>query len=188
MIYWLRREAEENPGFALITSVDGHPPREARRQDRRLSHLRGIRAAGIGSEAARRLLRSRSAHGQHDPQPAQLLCRRHADGRQDRRVDASRAGGGEAHERAGHRHRPRHLNPAGCWEVLERSEAPVVLSHTSPRALLSRRMPQPVRSTRTSSTTARARCSTRSPRTGVSSGSLPTTSRIWTPSSTTSTT
>ena len=26
-----------------------------------------------------------------------------------------------------------HLNPAGCWEVLERSEAPVVLSHTSPR-------------------------------------------------------
>ena len=26
-----------------------------------------------------------------------------------------------------------HLNQAGCWEVLERSEAPVVLSHTSPR-------------------------------------------------------
>jgi membrane dipeptidase len=26
-----------------------------------------------------------------------------------------------------------HLNQPGCWEVLERSEAPVVLSHTSPR-------------------------------------------------------
>jgi membrane dipeptidase len=26
-----------------------------------------------------------------------------------------------------------HLNTAGCWDVLERNEAPVVLSHTSPR-------------------------------------------------------
>ncbi|MFN8593737.1 MAG: membrane dipeptidase [Thermomicrobiales bacterium] len=132
MIYWLRRESDENAEFTLIDSVadivatkqsgktggfltfEGFESLESDLKLLDLFHDLGLRMASM-THSRRNFF---------------------ADGTQL----GVRTGGLTAAGQAAVRRMNdlgividlAHLNMAGCWEVLERSEAPVVLSHTSP--------------------------------------------------------
>jgi membrane dipeptidase len=133
MIYWLRREAEENPEFALITRVEdinqvkregktggfltfeGFEPLESDLKLLDLFYDLGLRMASL-THSRRNFFADGTQMGVKTgglTQPGQAAIRR----MNDLGIVIDLA----------------HLNTAGCWDVLERNEAPVVLSHTSPR-------------------------------------------------------
>jgi membrane dipeptidase len=133
MVYWLRREAEENPHFALIEAVadihavkregrtggfltfEGFEPLESDLKLLDIFHDLGLRMASL-THSRRTLFADGTQMGVKTgglSVPGQSAVRR----MNDLGIVIDLA----------------HLNMAGCWEVLERTEAPVVLSHTSPR-------------------------------------------------------
>jgi membrane dipeptidase len=133
MIYWLRRDAEENPEFALITGVDdihqikrdgktggfltfeGFEPLESDLKLLDVFYDLGLRMASL-THSRRNFFADGTQMGVKTgglSKPGQEAIRR----MNELGIVIDLA----------------HLNPAGSWEVLERSEAPVVLSHTSPR-------------------------------------------------------
>lgn len=133
MVYWLRREAEENPGFELITRVDdfsrvkqsghcggfltfeGFEPLESDLKLLDVFYDLGLRMASM-THSRRNVFADGTQMGVKGgglTKPGQDAVRR----MNELGIVIDLA----------------HLNPAGGWEVLERSEAPVVLSHTSPR-------------------------------------------------------
>jgi membrane dipeptidase len=133
MIYWLRREAEENPEFSLIGGVDD------------FHHIKEEGKAGgfltfEGFEPLESDLKLLDIFYDLGLRMASLTHSRRnffADGTQ---MGVKTGGLTEPGREAVRRMNElgividlAHLNPAGSWEVLERSEAPVVLSHTSPR-------------------------------------------------------
>jgi membrane dipeptidase len=132
MIYWLRREAAENADFELITTVaairrvkregktggfltfEGFEPLEADLKLLDVFYDLGLRMASL-THSRRNFFADGTQMGVKTgglTQPGQDAVRR----MNELGIVIDLA----------------HLNPAGCWEVLERSEAPVVLSHTSP--------------------------------------------------------
>jgi membrane dipeptidase len=133
MIYWLRREAAENPDFELITSVDdisrikresktggfltfeGFEPLEADLKLLDIFYDLGLRMATL-THSRRNFFADGTQMGVKTgglSKPGQDAVRR----MNELGIVIDLA----------------HLNLAGCWEVVERSEAPVVLSHSSPR-------------------------------------------------------
>ena len=133
MIYWLRREAEENPSFALIESVEdllavkrrgasggfltfeGFEPLESDLKLLDVFYDLGLRMASM-THSRRTFFADGTQMGVKTgglTKPGQQAVRR----MNELGIVIDLA----------------HLNMAGCWEVLERSESPVVLSHTSPR-------------------------------------------------------
>ncbi len=132
MIYWLRREAEENADFALVRTV---------------SDLERVKAEGITSgfltfegfeslESDLKLLDVFSDLGLRMASMTHSRRNFFADGTQ---MGVRTAGLSKPGQQAVARMNElgividlAHLNVPGCWEVIERSEAPVVLSHSSP--------------------------------------------------------
>jgi membrane dipeptidase len=133
MIYWLRREAEENLELRLITGVDdirqvkqagktggfltfeGFEPLESDLKLLDIFYDLGLRMASL-THSRRNFFADGTQMGVRTgglSKPGQEAVRRMNE--LGIVIDLV------------------HLNPAGSWEVLERSEAPVVLSHTSPR-------------------------------------------------------
>jgi membrane dipeptidase len=133
MTYWLRREAEENPGFELITQVEqihqvkgggktggflsfeGFEPLESDLKLLDVFYDLGLRMASM-THSRRNFFADGTQMGVRTgglSKPGQQAVKRMNE--LGIVIDLC------------------HLNQPGCWEVLERSEAPVVLSHTSPR-------------------------------------------------------
>jgi membrane dipeptidase len=133
MVYWLRREAEENAGLELITRGDdflrvkqsghsggfltfeGFEPLESDLKLLDVFYDLGLRMASM-THSRRNFFADGTQMGVKGgglTKPGQDAVRR----MNELGIVIDLA----------------HLNPAGCWDVLERSEAPVVLSHTSPR-------------------------------------------------------
>lgn len=133
MVYWLHREAEENEGFALITRVEdfsrikqksgtggfltfeGFEPLESDLKLLDVFHDLGLRMASL-THSRRNFFADGTQMGVKTgglSKPGQDAVRR----MNELGIVIDLA----------------HLNQAGCWEVLGLSEAPVVLSHTSPR-------------------------------------------------------
>jgi membrane dipeptidase len=133
MVYWLNREAEESPDFDLITRVadihrikpegktggflafEGFEPLGANLKLLDVFFRLGLRLASL-------------THSRRNP---------FADGTQH---GIASGGLSKLGKQAVQRMNElgividlAHLNQPGCWEVLALSEAPVVLSHTSPR-------------------------------------------------------
>jgi membrane dipeptidase len=133
MVYWLNREYEDNPDFAPVTSVA-----EVRRLKRE-GKIGGILAfegfEPIGSDL--KLLDVFYALGLRLASLTHSRRNFWADGTQ---TGIATTGLTEPGRRAVRRMNElgiaidlAHLAPRGCWDVLELSEAPVVLSHASPR-------------------------------------------------------
>jgi membrane dipeptidase len=133
MVYWLNREYEENPDFEPLTSV------AAIRQLKRNGKIGGILAfegfEPIGSDL--KLLDVFYALGLRMATLTHSRRNFWADGTQ---TGVAMTGLTEPGRQAVRRMNElgividlAHLAPKGCWEVLELSEAPVVLSHSSPR-------------------------------------------------------
>jgi membrane dipeptidase len=132
MVYWLNREAEDNPDFELITTVDGF--QQVKQADKTGGFL-----TFEGFEPLESDLKLLDVFYDLGLRMASLTHSRRnifADGTQ-----MGVRGGGLTKQGQDAVRRMNelgilidlaHLNPAGCWEVIERSEAPVVLSHTSP--------------------------------------------------------
>ena len=135
MIYWLRREADDNEDFVLITSAseihrtkragkvggilafEGFEPLGADLKLLDLFHDLGLRIASLTHSR-----RNAFADG---TQPGIRTGGLSALGRQAvKRMNEL----GIVIDLA-------HLAPQGCWEVVELSEAPVILSHARPRRL-----------------------------------------------------
>jgi membrane dipeptidase len=133
MVYWMRREAEENPAFALIDSVadihrvkeegktggfltfEGFEPLEADLKLLDVFYDLGLRMAS--------LTHSRRNYFADGTQPSVKTGGLSKPGQDAiKRMNEL----GIVIDLA-------HLNAAGRWEVVQRSEAPIVLSHTSPR-------------------------------------------------------
>ena len=132
MVYWLRREAEENADFALVRS---------------LADLERVKAEGItsgfltfeGFESLESDLKLLDVFYDLGLRMASMTHSRRnffADGTQ---MGVRTAGLSKPGQQAVTRMNElgividlAHLNVPGCWEVIERSEAPVILSHTSP--------------------------------------------------------
>jgi membrane dipeptidase len=133
MIYWLRREAADNAGFSLITRVeDIHEVKE--------SGTSGGFLTFEGFEPLESDLKLLDVFYDLGLRMASMTHSRRnffADGTQM----AVKTGGLTQPGQAAVRRMNElgividlaHLNTAGSWDVLEISEAPVVLSHTSPR-------------------------------------------------------
>lgn len=133
MIYWLRREAEENAGFELIDTVDGFSRVKQSGKTGGFLTFEGFESL----ESDLKLLDV--FHGLGLRMASMTHSRRNffADGTQMGVKTAGLTGPGQ---KAVARMNDlgividlAHLNVAGSWEVVERSEAPVVLSHSSPR-------------------------------------------------------
>ncbi|HKG24969.1 MAG TPA: membrane dipeptidase [Thermomicrobiales bacterium] len=133
MVYWLNREYEENADFAPVTSV------AAIRQLKRDGKMGGILAfegfEPIGSDL--KLLDVFYALGLRIATLTHSRRNYWADGTQS---GVATTGLTEPGRQAVRRMNElgividlAHLAPKGCWEVLEQSEAPVILSHSSPR-------------------------------------------------------
>jgi membrane dipeptidase len=135
MVYWLRREAAENADFDLVTSVadigrlkrdgkvggiltfEGFEPLGAELKLLDVFHDLGLRLAS--------LTHSRRNYYADGTQPGVETAGLTAAGRLAvRRMNEL----GIVVDLA-------HLASRGCWEVLDLSEAPVVLSHASPRRI-----------------------------------------------------
>ena len=132
MVGWLRREAEENADFALVRTV---------------ADLERVKADGItsgfltfeGFESLESDLKLLDVFYDLGLRMASMTHSRRnffADGTQ---LGVRTAGLSKPGQQAVARMNElgividlAHLNVAGCWEVIERSEAPVVLSHSSP--------------------------------------------------------
>lgn len=132
MIGWLRREAKENPDFALVESV---------------ADLERVKAEGItsgiltfeGFESLESDLKLLDVFYDLGLRMASMTHSRRnffADGTQ---MGVRTAGLSQPGQQAVARMNElgiiidlAHLNVPGCWEVIERSQAPVVLTHTSP--------------------------------------------------------
>jgi membrane dipeptidase len=133
MVYWLNREYEENDDFAPVTSV------AAIRQLKRDRKMGGILAfegfEPIGSDL--KLLDVFYALGLRMATLTHSRRNYWADGTQ---AGVATTGLTEPGRQAVKRMNElgividlAHLAAKGCWDVLEMSEAPVVLSHSSPR-------------------------------------------------------
>jgi membrane dipeptidase len=132
MISWLRREAEENADFALVRTVAG---------------IERVKAEGItsgfltfeGFESLESDLKLLDVFYDLGLRMASMTHSRRnffADGTQ---MGVRTAGLSKPGQQAVARMNElgividlAHLNVPGCWEVIERSEAPVILSHSSP--------------------------------------------------------
>ena len=132
MIAWLRREADENADFALVRTV---------------ADIERVKSEGItsgfltfeGFESLESDLNLLDVFYDLGLRMASMTHSRRnffADGTQ---MGVRTAGLSKSGQQAVTRMNElgividlAHLNVAGCWEVIERSEAPVVLSHTSP--------------------------------------------------------
>jgi membrane dipeptidase len=133
MVYWLRREVQENPGFELITRVE-------QIHDVKRSGKVGGFLAFEGFEPLESDLKLLDSFYDLGLRMASMTHSRRnyfADGTQ---MGVKTGGLTKPGQLAVQRMNELgividlcHLNQPGCWEVLERSEAPVVLSHTSPR-------------------------------------------------------
>lgn len=132
MIYWLRREAKENSDFALVRTV---------------ADLERVKAQGItsgfltfeGFESLESDLKLLDVFYDLGLRMASMTHSRRnffADGTQ---MGVRSGGLSKPGQQAVARMNElgividlAHLNVPGCWEVIERSESPVILSHTSP--------------------------------------------------------
>lgn len=133
MVSWLRRESEEHADFELATTVDdirrikqegktggfltfeGFEPLESDLKLLDLFHDLGLRMASL-THSRRNVFADGTQMGVKTgglSKPGQDAVRR----MNELGIVIDLA----------------HLNVTGCWEVIERSEAPVVLSHCSPR-------------------------------------------------------
>ncbi|MGH2613819.1 MAG: dipeptidase [Thermomicrobiales bacterium] len=133
MISWLHREAKENPGFELITRVEDIHRIKRNGQTGGFLTFEGFEPL----ESDLTLLDIFSDLGLRMASMTHSRRNFFADGTQ---MGVKTGGLSKPGQEAVGRMNDlgividlAHLNPAGCWEVLERSEAPVVLSHTSPR-------------------------------------------------------
>lgn len=133
MVYWLNREAAENDAFELVTSVaDIHRIKDAGKTGGILA-LEGFEPIAFDLK----LLDVFYALGLRMASLTHSRRNSFADGTQ---MGAATGGLTVDGKRAIRRMNElgividlAHLNQPGCWEVLELSDAPVVLSHTSPR-------------------------------------------------------
>jgi membrane dipeptidase len=133
MVYWLRREAKENAAFELIDTIEG------------FSRVKELGKTGgfltfEGFEPLESDLKLLDLFYDLGLRMASLTHSRRnyfADGTQmGVKTGGLTRPGQDAITRMnelGIVIDLAHLNVAGCWEVVERSEAPVVLSHASPR-------------------------------------------------------
>ncbi|MER3437708.1 MAG: hypothetical protein C4346_09055 [Chloroflexota bacterium] len=135
MVYWLRREAEDTADFVLITSVSEIHRTKREGKTGGILAFEGFEPLGADLKLLDLFydLGLRIASLTHSRRNA------FADGTQPGiRTAGLSALGLQAVKRMnelGIVIDLAHLAPQGCWEVVERSEAPVILSHARPRRL-----------------------------------------------------
>lgn len=138
MIYWLRREADLNPDFALVSDV---PAVKDVKRDGKTSGVLGFEGLEpLGADL--KLLDVFYALGLRIASLTHSRRNTFADGTQRGVATGGLTKLGQAAVRRmndlGIVIDLAHLSQPGCWEVIALSEAPVVLSHTSPRRVFPR--------------------------------------------------